>query len=44
MFNKKRGQLLDHLVKDLDMLVYAELSAVYYMEYVRTLLEQGTRC
>lgn len=33
MFNQKRGQLLDHLVKDLDMLVYAELSAVYYMEY-----------
>jgi len=34
MFNKKRGELLDDLLRGLDILVYAELSAVYYMEYV----------
>lgn len=32
MFNKKRGQLLDDLIYNLDMLVYAQLSAIYYME------------
>lgn len=32
MFNKKRGQLLDDLIYNLDILVYAELSAIYYME------------
>ncbi|KAK5171996.1 uncharacterized protein LTR77_003633 [Saxophila tyrrhenica] len=31
-FNQKRGQLLDDLIKDLDMLIYAELSVVYYMD------------
>ena len=34
MFNQKRGLSLDQLMKDLDMLIYAELSVVYYMEYV----------
>ncbi|KAK3071103.1 hypothetical protein LTR53_009266, partial [Teratosphaeriaceae sp. CCFEE 6253] len=33
MFNKKRGELLDDLLRCLDILVYAELSAIYYMEY-----------
>lgn len=32
MFNKKRGQLLDDLLYNLDLLVYAQLSAIYYME------------
>lgn len=32
MFNKKRGQLLDDLLYNLDILVYAQLSAIYYME------------
>lgn len=32
MFNKKRGELLDDLLRSLDILVYAELSAIYYME------------
>jgi hypothetical protein len=32
MFNKKRGQLLDDLIYNLDILVYAQLSAIYYME------------
>lgn len=32
MFNKKRGQLLDDLIYNVDMLVYAQLSAIYYME------------
>lgn len=32
MFNKKRGELLDDLLRKLDILVYAELSAIYYME------------
>lgn len=34
MFNRKRGDLLDDLLRNLDILVYAELSAIYYMEYV----------
>lgn len=33
MFNKKRGELLDDLLRSLDILIYAELSTVYYMEY-----------
>lgn len=33
MFNRKRGELLDNLLRDVDMLIYAELSAIYYMEY-----------
>ena len=32
LFNRKRGELLDDLTQNLDILVYAELSAVYYME------------
>ncbi|KAM0712442.1 hypothetical protein Q7P37_011538 [Cladosporium fusiforme] len=32
MFNKKRGQLLDDLLYNLDVLVYAQLSAIYYMD------------
>jgi hypothetical protein len=32
MFNRKRGQLLDDLIYNLDILVYAQLSAIYYME------------
>ena len=35
MFNRKRGELLDDLTRNLDILIYAELSAVYYMECVR---------
>lgn len=35
MFNKKRGELLDDLLKSLDILIYAELSTIYYMEYAR---------
>ena len=33
IFNKKRGDLLDDLLRNLDILVYAELSIIYYMEY-----------
>ncbi len=32
MFNRKRGDLLDDLVRNLDILVYAELSTIYYMD------------
>lgn len=32
MFKKKRGELLDDLLRGLDILVYAELSVIYYME------------
>ena len=34
MFNKKRGELLDDLLRNLDILIYAELSTIYYMEYI----------
>jgi len=34
LFNKKREAFLADLMRDVDILVYAELSAVYYMEYV----------
>jgi hypothetical protein len=34
MFNKKRVHLLDDLIYNLDLLVYAQLSAIYYMESV----------
>lgn len=34
MFNRKRGDLLDNLLRDVDMLIYVELSVIYYMEYV----------
>lgn len=34
MFNRKRVELLDDLIRNLDILVYAELSTIYYMEYV----------
>lgn len=45
MFNKKRGELLDDLLRSLDILVYAELSTVYYMEYAASVDEcmQSTR-
>ncbi|EMC95159.1 hypothetical protein BAUCODRAFT_149180 [Baudoinia panamericana UAMH 10762] len=32
MFNKKRGELLDDLLKSLDILAYAELSIIYYKD------------
>jgi len=32
IFNRKRGQLLDDLIYNMDVLVYAQLSAIYYME------------
>lgn len=32
-FNKKRDAFLQDLLRNLDLLIYAELSAVYYMEY-----------
>jgi hypothetical protein len=43
MFNKKRVHLLDDLIYNLDLLVYAQLSAIYYMESVlgETLRQQG---
>lgn len=31
-FNRKRGVLLEDLLRQLDILVYAELSAIYHME------------
>lgn len=31
-FNRRRVELLDDLLRSIDILVYAELSAVYYME------------
>ena len=44
MFNKKRVQLLDDLIYNLDLLVYAQLSAIYYMESVlkKTLQDYNT--
>lgn len=44
-FNRKRGQLLDDLLHNLDILIYAELSAIYYLDnsffrlFVRGLLQ-----
>jgi hypothetical protein len=32
MFNRKRGELLDDLLRTLDILIYAELSTIYYMD------------
>lgn len=32
--NKKRAELLDHLLRSLDIVIYCELATVYYMEYV----------
>ncbi|TKA83778.1 hypothetical protein B0A55_00024 [Friedmanniomyces simplex] len=32
MFNKKRGELLDDLLRSVDLLVYAELSTIYYVD------------
>ncbi len=37
LFNKKRGELLDDLLRSVDILVYAELSTIYYMEYVQSM-------
>lgn len=36
LFNKKREAFLQDLIRNLDLLVYAQLSAVYYMEYAHT--------
>lgn len=36
-FNKRRGELLDDLIRGVDLLVYAELSTIYYMEYDKRL-------
>lgn len=33
MFNRKRAELLDDLLRNMDILVYAQLSGIYYMEY-----------
>lgn len=33
-FNKKRCALLEELLRNIDILVYAELSAIYYLEYI----------
>ncbi|KAK4550177.1 hypothetical protein LTR36_003144 [Oleoguttula mirabilis] len=40
MFNRKRGELLDVELRNVDILVYAELSAIYYMDcsFLRFLL------
>lgn len=35
-FNKKRDAFLQDLLRNIDLLIYAELSAVYYMEYAAT--------
>lgn len=42
MFNKKRGELLDDLLRSLDVLIYAELSAIYYMEYAACTLHTSS--
>ena len=31
-FNRKRGDLLDDVLRNLDILIYAELSTIYYLE------------
>lgn len=31
-FSVRKGELLDGLLRNIDLLVYAELSAIYYME------------
>ncbi len=36
--NRKRAELLDHLIRTLDIVVFCELSVLYYMEYDRTSL------
>jgi len=36
-FNKKRDAFLQDLLRNIDLLIYAELSAVYYMECANTL-------
>lgn len=33
-FQRRRADLLDDLLRNLDILIYAELSTIYYMEYV----------
>ncbi|KAK5124131.1 hypothetical protein LTR85_001834 [Meristemomyces frigidus] len=40
MFNRKRGELLDDALRNWDMLVYAQLSAIYYQDcsFLRFLL------
>jgi hypothetical protein len=39
-FNRKRGQLLDDLLMQLDLNVYAFLSYVYYLEYAASTLNR----
>lgn len=39
MFSRKRVVLLDDLIRNLDVLVYAQLSMIYYMEYAKALLD-----
>lgn len=41
LFNRKRGERLDDLLANLDMLVYAELSVIYYLEYARSRAHDG---
>lgn len=31
-------QFLDHLIRNLDMVIYCQISILYYMEYVESLL------
>ena len=44
-FNRKRGQFLDDLIYNLDVLIYAELSVIYYLDnsffrlFIRLLLQ-----
>ena len=36
MFNRKRAEFLDDILRGFDLMIYAELSTVYYMESVRS--------
>ncbi len=38
--NRKRAELLDHLIRSLDAVIFCELVVVYYMEYAPQLLPQ----
>lgn len=44
LFNRKRSELLDVEIRNWDILVYAELSAIYYMEYVCTQARRSLEC
>ena len=39
LFNKKREAFLTDLLRNMDILTYAELSAIYYMEYAHCSLQ-----